>query len=724
MPAEATARYRLGVDIGGTFTDAVMVDERSGATRIAKLPTTPSDPSIGFMNVLGRLMADALVDPADVAAIVHGTTVATNSVIEGRIAPTAFVTTRGFRDMLEIARQIRPSLYDLQFEKPPPLVPRHRCFEVTERLTATGEVLLPLDEASVLKVAAAIRELDVESVAICLLHSYVNATHETRVAEILRRELPGVSISASADVAPEFREYFRASTTVVNAAVQPVVERYLEGVATRLAADGYDAALLVMQSGGGVMSFEQAARRPVFMIESGPAAGVVATVDLAERLGIRDVISFDMGGTTAKVGLVRGGVPTVTKDFEVGGTATPGIGGVARGSGYPIRTPVIELVEIGAGGGSVAWIDSGGVLRVGPRSAGAEPGPACYRRGGTEPTVSDANLVLGRLSPGRFLGGEMELDTELARQAIESRCATALGSGVVETANSIVEIANVAMANALRLVSINRGHDPRDFALVSFGGAGPLHANRLAAMLGIPRVVIPATPGTFSAFGLLATDLRHDLTRTIRLRSDGVAAERLAAAFDEMTAIGRAELAREVAPLDAIEVRRYAEIRYVGQSHELTIPLASGPIDASSVDRLVADFHAAHQMAYGFHVLTEPTMVVNIRTSVIGRIHRSISGGGWRSDDDGAVQPSTERPVFFGEAGGFVPTAIVDRSRLTLGGRVDGPAIVEQHDSTTVVHPGFAASVGEVGELVIRPLGDPSTRAGGSSTMPGGTPMR
>jgi len=393
------ARYRLGVDIGGTFTDAVLIDERSGATRIAKLPTTPVDPSIGFMNVLGRLMTDVGVRPAEVGTIVHATTVATNSVIEGRIARTAFVTTRGFRDILEIARQIRPSLYDLQFEKPPPLVPRHRCFEVAERLTATGEVLVPLDEASVLEAAGAIRALDVEAVAVCLLHSYIDATHENRVAAILREVLPGVAISASADIAPEFREYFRASTTVVNAAIQPAVARYLDRVAKRAVAAGYDALLLVMQSGGGVMSFDQAARRPVFMIESGPAAGVVATIDLAERLGIGDVISFDMRGTTAKVGLVSGGVPRVTKDFEVGGVATPGIGGVARGSGYPIRTPVIELVEIGAGGGSIAWVDNGDVLRIGPLSAGAEPGPACYRRGGEEPTVSDANLVLGRLSP-------------------------------------------------------------------------------------------------------------------------------------------------------------------------------------------------------------------------------------------------------------------------------------------------------------------------------------
>ncbi len=710
-------RYRLGVDIGGTFTDAVLVDEETGETRIAKLPTTPTDPSIGFMNVTRRLVSAGGVDPRDVAIIVHGTTVATNAVIEGNVARTAFVTTEGFRDMLEIARQIRPSLYDLQFQKPVPLVPRQRCFEVTERLNATGEILVPLDEASVLATAAAIRALDVESVAICLLHSYINPAHEHRVAELLREALPGVAVSASADVAPEFREYFRASTAVVNAAIQPVVQRYLEGVSRRVAADGYDAALLVMQSGGGVMSFEQAARRPVFMIESGPAAGVMATVHLADRLAIGDVISFDMGGTTAKVGLIRGGVPSITKDFEVGGVATPGIGGVARGSGYPIRTPVIELVEIGAGGGSIAWLDSGGILRVGPRSAGAEPGPACYQRGGTEPTVSDANLVLGRLSPARFLGGEMALDPDLARKAIEDRCAAPLGHDVVRTANGIVEIANVAMANALRLVSVNRGHDPRDFALVSFGGAGPLHANRLAAMLGIPRVIIPPAPGAFSALGLLTTDLKHDLTRTIRLRSDGVAAERLEAAFAEMTAHGMAELARELAPTDATEVRRYAEMRYAGQSHELNIPLAPGPVVASTVARLIADFHQAHQLAYGFHVLTEPTMIMNIRTSVIGRIRRpggeppegarpgpgTRLGPGTVAPAVGVVdaRPYAHRPVYFAEASGFVEAGLFERDSLVPGSRIAGPAIVEQHDSTCVVHPGYRALAGVHGELII-----------------------
>src|SRR5262245_11802242 len=389
------ARYRLGVDIGGTFPDATPLDEDSGALHIGKVSTTPADPSIGFMEAVQRILGQAGVAPGLVGRVVHATTVATNAIVEGKVAATGFVTTEGFRDLLEIQRQVRPSLYDLQFEKPRPLVPRDRCFGVPERLDARGAVLTPLDEAAAAAIADRLRAAGVEAVAICLLHAYANPAHERRVAEIVRARFPQASVSVSSEVAPEFREYTRASTTVVNAAVQPVVARYLASIEARLRAEGLDAELLVMQSSGGVFTFAAARERPVFMVESGPAAGVIAAAYLGGQIERPNVISFDMGGTTAKAGLVQGGAPRVTKDYEVGATARAGLGS-GRGSGYPIRTPVIDLVEIGAGGGSIAWIDSGGALRVGPRSAGADPGPACYGRGGAEPTVTDANLVLGR----------------------------------------------------------------------------------------------------------------------------------------------------------------------------------------------------------------------------------------------------------------------------------------------------------------------------------------
>ena len=401
--------YRLGVDIGGTFTDIALIDETTGRIYTDKVSSTPQDPSGGFMEAVQRLLAKQQIAAKDVAYIVHGTTIATNAIIEGKVAPTGFITTEGFRDMLEIARQIRPTLYDLQFEKPQPLVPRHRCFGVPERLNAGGTVLTPLDEEALRQVAGALRAEGVEAIAICFLHAYANPVHEQRAGAILAEVFPEAVVSLSAEVAPEFREYLRASTTVINSCIRPVVARYLQRIENRLAQAGLAAELLVMQSSGGVYTFAAARQKPVYMVESGPAAGVIAAAHLGQARGYQHVISFDMGGTTAKAALIQDGAPNRTKDYEVGTTAQAGIG-ATRGAGYPIRTPVIDLVEIGAGGGSIAWVDPGGILRVGPQSAGADPGPACYGRGGTHPTVTDANLVLGRLNPSYFLGGEIAID--------------------------------------------------------------------------------------------------------------------------------------------------------------------------------------------------------------------------------------------------------------------------------------------------------------------------
>ena len=395
--------YRLGIDIGGTFTDATLINEGTGEIRVAKVPSTPQDPSQGFLDATHRIRNDTGVNPDEITYVVHGTTVATNAIIEGKVSRTGFITTEGFRDMLEIARQIRPSLYDLQFQKPAPLVPRHLCFGVPERLDARGETLIPLNESAVRQTAEQLRREDVAAVAVCLLHAYTNPVHEKGIGQILGEVLPGVAVSLSSEVAPEFREYLRASTTVINACIRPVVDRYLESIEARLRAEGLTAELLVMQSNGGVLTFAAAREKPVYMVESGPAAGVIAATYLGDTLDHQNVISFDMGGTTAKVGLVRDGRPQITKEYEVGATAQSGTG-ASRGGGYPIRTPVIDLVEIGAGGGSIAWVDPGGILRVGPQSAGADPGPVCYGKGGVQPTITDANLVLGRLNPQYFLG--------------------------------------------------------------------------------------------------------------------------------------------------------------------------------------------------------------------------------------------------------------------------------------------------------------------------------
>src|SRR4051794_39964367 len=587
---------RLAIDIGGTFTDATLIDEETGAVSIAKVLTTPSDPSEGFMQAAERALTEGAVGAGDVTFVVHATTVATNAIIEGKIARSGFVTTDGFRDLLEIARQVRPTLYDTQFEKAAPLMPRDRAVVVAERLGPKGEVLRPLEEGTVRDAAAILRREGVESVAVCLLHAYVNPEHEERVGAILAEELPGIPVSLSAEVAPEFREYLRASTTVINAVVRPVVERYLERIERRLAEAGVDAKLLVMQSSGGVYSSEAAARKPVFMVESGPAAGVIAAAHLGGTLGVTEILSFDMGGTTAKVGLIRDGRPSVTKDYNVGGHAGAGIGGMSL-SGYPVRTPVVDLVEIGAGGGSIAWVDSGGLLRVGPRSAGADPGPVCYRRGGTEPTVTDANVVLGRLNPDYFLGGEIGLDVEGARRAIEERCAKPLELDVTAAANGIVEIANAAMVNALHLISVQRGYDPRDFLLVGFGGAGPVHANALARDAEMPAVLIPPSPGIFSATGLLTTDLKRDAARTVMRRLESLEESEVEWVFARLEGEGAAEMRREGIAEAATEFVRRLDLRYVGQSYELTVPAGGG---------LVARFHAEHDRVYGFSAESEP----------------------------------------------------------------------------------------------------------------------
>ena len=693
-------RYRLGVDIGGTFTDATLINEETGEIHVGKVPSTPQDPSHGFMEATHRILREADVSPNEVGYVVHGTTVATNSIIEGKVARTGFVTTDGFRDLLEIQRQIRPSLYDLQFEKPRPLTPRYLCFGVPERLDAQGNVLTPLDEGTVRDVAERLRQEDVESIAVCFLHAYINPSHEKRTGEILREILPDTIISLSSEVAPEFREYFRASTTVINASISPVVGRYLQSIEARLRAEGLEAELLVMQSSGGVFTFAAAIEKPVFMVESGPAAGVIAATYLGATLRYPDVISFDMGGTTAKAGLIQNGTPRITKDYEVGAAAQTGVG-ASRGAGYPIRTPVIDLVEIGAGGGSIAWVDSGGVLRVGPQSAGADPGPVCYGAGGTEPTITDANLVLGRLNPSFFLGGEIELDVETARRAIQEKCADPLNLDVVEAAHGIVEIANAAMVNALRLVSVQRGYDPRDFVLTAFGGAGPVHANRLAAEIDVPTTIIPMSPGTTSAMGLLVTDLKHDYSTTLIQHVDQLNTAAVEETYQELEAQGGTSLEREEVRQEDISFLRQVDMRYVGQSYELTVPLPAEQLDASKIASVLEQFHIEHDRAYGYSAPTEPVEFVNLRLTAIGKIAkprlRELEGD---NTDIAAAQKAT-RSAYFAESDGYVECPIYDRYRLGPGCVLTGPAIVEEIDSTTVIHPGYSAQVDRFGNLIL-----------------------
>ncbi|MBO03559.1 MAG: hypothetical protein CL731_00880 [Chloroflexi bacterium] len=698
-------RFRIGVDIGGTFTDGTLVDSVTGEVTTSKVLSTPSNPASGFISAVQKLLSVDSVDPAAIEHVVHATTVATNAIIEGKTAKTAFVTTEGFRDMLEIARQIRPSLYDLQFEKPAPLVPRQLCFEVPERLNAKGEVVTPLDESALAQLVEQIAESEIEAVAVCLLHSYRNPDHERRVGETIAAKLPNVIISLSSDVVPEFREYLRASTTVINSSVAPIVSTYLSSISDQLVAENVTSELLVMQSSGGVYPAKAASENPVFMVESGPAAGAVAAASLGSSLGYPNVISFDMGGTTAKASLIRNGQPNITKDYSVGGAAQSGTGAFGGASGYPIRTPVVDLVEIGAGGGSIAWVDSGGALRVGPHSAGADPGPVCYGLGGRKPTITDANLVLGRLDPDYFAGGEMKLDREAAHAAIRTHCAEPLGLSVEGAAHGIVEIANTAMVNALRLVSVQRGHDPRDFMLIGFGGAGPAHTVRLAEQAGIPKVLIPLGPGTASALGLLVTDVRMEGSATLIARADQVDLAKISSEFERLESLGREAHHQAASASGEPEFERAVEMRYWGQSFELSVPVPKrDSIDQHWMDELTESFHEAHETAYGFRANDEPVELVNLRLTTVGKIARPKMRKLANVDSDPSSSIKGFRQVYFAsETGdrGMIDSTVYDRSLLPAGAVFTGPAIVEEPDCTTVIHPEWKVTVDQFGNLSI-----------------------
>jgi N-methylhydantoinase A len=706
--APRPATIRVGIDIGGTFTDAVFIDERTGLSGVAKVPSTPRDPAKAFLEALSRVLEVAGAKPAAVRFLVHGTTVATNAVIEGKGAPIAFVASAGFRDLFEIGRQIRPDLYDPRADKPPALVPREVAFEVAERLDAEGRVLVPLDEGAVRALIPELARRQVYAVVVGFLHSYRNPEPERRAAALLRDGLPGVFVTASADVCPEFREYPRFCTAAVNGLVAPVVSRYLEGIEQGLGQQGVGAPLHLMTSNGGVIAAGTARLRPVYLLESGPAAGVIAATYLGQTVGARDLIAFDMGGTTAKAGLVVDGMPRLVSEFEVGGLAGGGAeaargAGGRRGTGYPIKVPAIELVEIGAGGGSLGWVDSGGGFRMGPQSAGADPGPACYGRGGRRPTITDANLVLGRLAPDYFLGGEMPVSVAAAEQALEAELARPLGLSVRAAALGMLEIANAKMVEAIRMVSVQRGFDPRAFVLVAFGGAGPLHATAVARALGVRRILVPPAPGVSSALGLLTCDLKHDYVRSYLRPLAEAHPGAIDRMLDEFAADAARVLAREgVAPARLRQVRAL-DLRYVGQSFELTIPLPPGPLTPARLAGLEAAFFRAHARAYGFAARGEPIEVVNVRLTAIGVVprprRRRVAAGGRAAR---AALKGVRAVVFGSGAAGRVRRCpVYDRYRLRAGNRLPGPAIVEQVDSTTMIEPGFVATVDAFGNLLL-----------------------
>ena len=695
-----TRRYRLGIDVGGTFTDGVLIDEESGAITVDKVPTTPAHISEGFISLVERLAERSAVDLGELSYIIHATTTATNAVIEGTGARAGLLVTEGFRDVLEIGRQVRHELYNLQTEKPTPLIPRQRCLEIRERLDYRGQTLVELDEESVAAAAAQLHAENVELIAICFLHSYQNPVNEHRAAAIIRGLYPEIAVSVSSDIAPEIREYWRASTAVINAYIQPVIRRYLEALQSRLVDMGVRSRLHIMQSNGGIMTSETAMERPVYMVESGPAAGVAAAAYFSKLMDLSNVVSFDMGGTTAKAGLILNGEPQVRSEFEVGAGPWSGAG-LVKASGYPILGSVMDLVEVGAGGGSVAWIDPGGLLRVGPQSAGAHPGPACYQKGGTQPTVTDANLVLGRLNPDYFLGGEMRLSVEAAATAIETHAARPLGISVDEAAMGIVDIADVMMLRAMRLVSVQRGYDPRDFSLVAFGGAGPLHADRLAADLGIPLVMIPPDPGVTSALGMVVSHLRRDYRATRIQLLDSPDLDAINEDYRGFEREAIADLMEDRIESHQIKLDRYMDVRYVGQSWKLRIVAPGGELTTKHLPDLRAAFEDKHVQSYGYSVADEAVEIVNLGVLATGMIPPPALRDIARGDRSADAAQKAVREVYFGEIPGRVRCQIFDRHKALEGNVMEGPCVIEERESTILVHPGHQAEVVRHGALLL-----------------------
>jgi N-methylhydantoinase A len=699
----AVRPWRMGVDIGGTFTDGLLWNERTGVRRAAKVLTTPDDLAKGFMRVVSRLLDQAGIAADEIGYLVHATTVATNAVVQGQLRKTAYVTTAGFRDVFEIARQVRPNPYDVFAEKPAPPVPRNLCLEVDERITAEGAVLRELDGQSVEALLARLEDVGVTAVAVCLLHSYANPTHERALGQALAAGAPDLVVTLSSDIAPEFREYPRACTTVINAGLVPIVSEYLSRIEKQLVDAGLATEkLAVMQSNGGVLPFSAAGRTPVRILESGPAAGVMGAVQVTALAGMDNVISFDMGGTTAKLGLITDGVPHVSQEFEIGAESRSR-DWFTGAYGYPILTPSVDLVEIGAGGGSVAWIDSGGKLRVGPRSAGAHPGPACYGFGGREATVTDANLILGRLDAARPLADGVRLDLAAATAAID-RLADQIGMSTMDVALGIVEIADAAMLRAMRTVSVQRGYDPRDFVLAAFGGAGPLHAVALAAEMGVTTVVVQPQPGIASALGLLVTDLRHEFSTTWIIPTERADQAELAALFAHLEEQALAAFRGEAFAPTAIDVRRFLDMRYDGQSYQLVVPVetADGSLDLPAA---IAAFHATHERTYGYAEPREPTVIVNVRLTATGTIDKPAGLSRWPGDPnrlDGGEPVS--RPVTF-RGPGTVDTPVFYRPALAPGWTATGPAVIEEDDSATLVHPGWRATVGADFNLLVTAAG-------------------
>jgi N-methylhydantoinase A len=689
---------RLGVDSGGTFTDVCLLDEVTGQFSVWKLSSTPHDPSEAIANGVREALEQFATQDARVSFFGHGTTVATNALIQGRGARVGLITTAGFRDLLDLGRQTRPHLYDLQTDKPSVLIPRDRRLEVDERLLYDGTIERHLREDEVRATARKLRDMDVEAVAVCFLYSFVDASHEAMVVRILEQELPDVFICASHQVCPEFREFERLSTTVVNAFLGPVMKGYLSRLTPRLHAVGIEVQAHITQSNGGTITFETASEIPVRTVLSGPSTGVVGAVETAHMIGVDDIITFDMGGTSTDVSLIQNGRPESTTEALV--------------HGYPIKVPMLDIHTVGAGGGSIAYVDSGGFLKVGPRSAGANPGPICYALGNDEPTVTDANVVMQILNPRELLDGRMPIDRELAVAALD-KLGDKLGLSAVETAAGIIRVVTANMARAIRLISVQRGHDPREYCLLPFGGGGPVHAGQLARELGMRRILVPRNPGILCALGLLLTDLRHDFSLTRRMRLEAESIDAIRSSIEKLRDDAELWFEKEGVVSERRRVIASADMRYVGQNYELNVALPDLTNNLALLDALSANFNHAYAQLYDYTAPQEAIELVTLRVEASGvvdkpQLHANADAGidardaitGTREVYIQSAAPETGSET--GKiAGSFVETQIFARDLLHSGNRIEGPAVVEQMDSTTFILPGQLATVDPYLNLVI-----------------------
>ena len=694
-------QIRIGVDIGGTFTDIVMLGH-NGKVYIRKVSSTPDDYGRGILEGLSEIMQDAGVIPSQVNDIVHATTVATNAVLEGKGAKTGLITTKGFRDVLEMRRIRIPDMYNLDYVKPRPLAERRHRREVLERIGPNGDVWTPIDESSVREAAKFLKEEGIEAVAISLLHSYANPSHELKVLEILRDELPkDTFISCSHEILPEIREYERTSTTVVNALLGPIVSQYLSTLSAKLSLLGITHPLQIMQSNGGLMSASRAAHSPAKILESGPAAGVIAAAKVANLAGVQNLITLDMGGTTAKTAIIEDGEPAKTTEYEVGS----GINLSSRllqGAGYPVKLPFIDVSEIGAGGGSEVWFDEGNLIHVGPKSAGSVPGPICYGAGGKIVTLTDALVTLGYLNPNYLVGGALKIEAELAARAIDNEVCSKLGLGRLEASHGIYTIATSNMMRAVKAVSTFRGRDPREFTLFAFGGNGPVIAMEIAKELDMPRLLIPPSPGVFSAFGLLLSEIEHESLQTLFGRLDKISIEEISKAFNELQTKMENTLIEDGHDPKTMGIKRYVDLRYALQAFELTIPINNEKLNMETISNMQIFFHDEHEKTYGHKSEEAPIEIVNIRIR-ISKVtdKRGINLKNLLEPNVNKNPVISSRNAYFGPKIGMLDTPVVSRRDL-LGKPMSGPLIIEEYDATCLVLPGYSARVDKNAIIDIR----------------------